>query len=394
MNRLFLALTFVMVSFAVYGFYISQFEIRVVPPQTGQPGEKTTFLYDYKIALDVYSHLSSGSGNALTIAEEAKKARLNFVLISDTNSYYDLDTDKYLFGVGVLSGSKVVQENRQFIYYSSTKKDFFTKSANDFAEDSDALIIETHKINAPYEVAELNKLKFDGLEVLNFKSIAQKSWIDSRLSTIWSILCYPFNPRLALTRLYKEPSAELAVFDQLSQLRKVSFFMGAEATARAIPFADWLIKFPSYEMSFNIASQHVFLTSELTGDITNDSQKVLEALKRGHSYVAFDALGDATGFESYIIENRKKLLTGDEINFTKNLRLYYKLPVEPIPFYEVILFKNGQRVDHLNTFEGLFSIDSPGVYRIQVRLSPTFPLPDATKWIPWIYTNNFYVNPR
>lgn len=393
MNRIFLVLTFLLISFVVYGFYISQFEFRIIPI-TAKTERQATFLYDYKIAFDVYSNLSSGSGSVLSIAEEAKKARLNFVLISDTNSFYDLDTDKYLSDVGILSGAKVADGKRLFIYYSPTEKSFFQKISSDYANDDKALIIESHQISTPYELSQLTENTFDGLEVLNFKSIAQKSWIESRISTMWSLLYYPFNPRLALTRLYKEPSAEIAVFDQLSQLKKVNFFVGAEATARAIPFADWLVKFPSYEMSFNIASQHVFLTSELTGDIGNDAQKILAALKRGHSYVAFDALGDPAGFESYITENRKKFFTGDDIVFTKNLRLYYKLPAEPIPFYEVVLFKNGQRIDHLNTFEGLFAIDSPGVYRIQVRLSPTFPLPDATKWITWVYTNNFYVNPR
>lgn len=393
MNRIFLLLTFFLISFVVYGFYISQFEFRIIPVATKSEGQ-ATFLYDYKIAFDVYSNLSSGSGNVLSIAEEAKKARLDFVLISDTNSYYDLDTDKYLSDVGILSGAKVADGKRLFIYYSPTEKSFFQKTATDFSTDENALIIESHQINTPYELSQLTEHKFDGIEVLNFKSIAQKSWSESRLSTIWSLLYYPFNPRLSLIRLYKEPSAEIAAFDQISQLKKVNFFVGAEATARAIPFADWLVKFPSYEMSFNIASQHVFLTSELTGDIGNDAHQILAALKRGHSYVAFDALGDPKGFETYITENRKKFFTGDDIPYTKNLRLYYKLPAEPIPFYEVVLFKNGQRIDHLNTFEGLFSIDSPGVYRIQVRLSPTFPLPDATKWITWVYTNNFYVNPR
>ncbi|AZZ38165.1 hypothetical protein CIK05_15605 [Bdellovibrio sp. qaytius] len=393
MNRIFLILASLLLSFVVYGFYISQFEFRIIPITKKTEGQ-AAFLYDYKIAFDVYSNLSSGSGNVLTIAEEAKKSHLNFVLISDTNSYYDLDTDKYLSDVGILSGAKVSDDKRFFIYYSPTQKAFFNKTSKDFAKDEDALIIESHPINTPYELTQLTENKFDGLEVLNFKSIAQKSWRESRLSTMWSLLYYPFNPRLALTRLYKEPSAEIAVFDQLSQLKKVNFFVGAEATARAIPFADWLVKFPSYEMSFNIASQHIFLTSELTGDISNDAHKVLTALKNGHSYVAFDALGDPAGFEVYMTENRKKFFTGDDIAFTKNLRLYYKLPAEPIPFYEVVLFKNGQRIDHLNTFEGLFAIESPGVYRIQVRLSPTFPLPDATKWITWVYTNNFYVNPK
>ena len=82
---------------------------------------------------------------------------------------------------------------------------------------------------------------------------------------------------------------------------------------------------------------------------------------------------------------------GDDIKLDNKTQIYYKLPSEPTAFYEVVLFKNGVRLDHLNTFEGLFSIKSPGVYRLQVRLSPRFPLPDAIKWITWIYTNNFYI---
>jgi hypothetical protein len=378
MNRIFLILAFLLLSFVVYGFYVSQFEFRIAQP-VARTSDKPTFLYDYKVVLDVYSHLSSGSGNILSISDEAKKARLNFVLLSDSNAFYDLDVDKYINGVGMLFGTKITHDGRQFIYYSPNKKSYFRKVPQDFILDTSALIIETHKINQPYQLPALSLEKSDGLEVLNFKSIAQKAWNESKLSTIWSILYYPFNPRLALTRLYKEPAEEIAIFDQLAQIRKVHFFMGAEATARAIPFADWLVKFPSYEMSFNIASQHVFLTSELTGDIEHDAQQV------------FTALGDATGFESYVIDHKKKFFTGEEFSFNKNLRIYYKLPAEPIPFYEVVLYKNGQRVDHLNTFEGLFAVDSPGVYRLQVRLSPTLPLPDATKWITWVYTNNFYI---
>lgn len=393
MNRFFLVLTFCLISFVVYGFYISQFEFKIIHPIV-KVQTTPTFLYDYKMAIDVYSHLSSGSGNVLTISEEAKRARLNYVLLSDENSFYDLDIDKYLAGIGMLFGTKITSSQRQFIYYSPTAKAFFKKSSEDLANDPLALIIESHRINQPYDIENLKKNSFDGIEVINFKNIAQKSWKESKLSTIWSILYYPFNPRLALTRLYKEPSEELAVFDRLSQIKKVGFFMGAEATARAIPFADWLVKFPSYEMNFNIASQHIFLTSELTGDIDYDNGKILAALKQGHSYVAFDAVGDAAGFETYIIDGHKKIFTGDDVPFNKGLRLYYKLPAEPIPFYEVVLFKNGHRIDHLNTFEGVFTLKTAGVYRLQVRLSPSLPLPDATKWITWIYTNNFYVIAR
>jgi hypothetical protein len=109
-------------------------------------------------------------------------------------------------------------------------------------------------------------------------------------------------------------------------------------------------------------------------------------------YIAFDELGDPAGFETYVINGKEKkhLFLGEVIDFKKDQTLYYKLPSEPNIFFEVVLFKNGIRVDHLNTFEGVFKIKSPGVYRIQVRLSPRLPLPDAVKWLTWIYTNNFY----
>jgi len=152
-----------------------------------------------------------------------------------------------------------------------------------------------------------------------------------------------------------------------------------------------LVKFPSYESSFSIASQHILSQSELTGDITQDNGKIMQALKQQRSYVAFDALGDSDGFEVYILQKNKKFFLGDDIKLHNNLNLYYKLPSEPNAFYEVVLYRNGVRLDHLNTFEGIFKINTSGNYRIQVRLSPRFPLPDAIKWITWIYTNNFYV---
>ena len=82
---------------------------------------------------------------------------------------------------------------------------------------------------------------------------------------------------------------------------------------------------------------------------------------------------------------------GASVKNDKSLKIYFKLPVVPTAYYEVVLFKNGERVDILNTYEGLFPIQGAGTYRIQVRISPRLPLPDAVKWLTWIYTNNFYI---
>ncbi len=389
MSRFFLSFAFILISFVAYGFYLSQFEFNLIP--RSQRPDVVPF-YDYTLSNRIYTNLSIGSGDPLSISNEAKSAQIDYVLLTDRNPYYNLDSDVYINDVGVLTGATITVGDRQVVYYSPENKNFYE---NPFAHStaSDALIIETQSIQNKYNLDHLQKSEFDGLEVINFKNISQNSWTSSRISTLWSILYYPFNPRLALIRLFKEPADELRLFDQLSQEKKVGFFLGAEATAKAIPFADWLIKFPSYERSFSIASYHLMANSELKGVIKDDAKNILSLLKKGYFYIAFDALGDPAGFENYLSNKitDKKYFTGDTVSYNKNLQIYYKLPTEPNVFYEVVLIKNGQRVDHLNTFEGIFNIETKGVYRLQVRLSPRLPLPDAIKWLTWIYTNNFYV---
>ena len=89
---------------------------------------------------------------------------------------------------------------------------------------------------------------------------------------------------------------------------------------------------------------------------------------------------------------QKKFSIGSTVENAKNVKLYFKLPSEPTSYYEVVLIKNGARADTLNTFEGLFALSGPGTYRLQVRISPRLPLPDAIMWLCWIYTINFYVH--
>ena len=169
-------------------------------------------------------------------------------------------------------------------------------------------------------------------------------------------------------------------------------FLGSEASARAIPFADWLIRFPSYERTLGIASQHLVLNSELVGNIESDTKQIENALTNGNFFLAFDTLGNPDGFETYITDDQENKIykIGDSVPFKKNLKLHFQFP-EPNVFYEIILFKDGQRKDHFNTFKGWFNIKESGIYRIEIRLSARLPLPDANKWIGWIYTNNFTV---
>ncbi len=367
------------IAFLIYAFYISQFQFQLF----NSNNSRSSFFYDYKLSQNIHTLFSIGSGSIASITEEAKHAGQDFLLFTDIDADLESNPDRYQNRMGLLFGKKVVSDKYRLTHYN------FDKFSNTAGAD---LTIESQPVKTGYNLKHLEVTSADGLEVVNLKIISQKSWEKSKLSTIWSLLLYPFNPRLSLMRLYSEPIDELRIFDQISQKRRFSMFLGAEASARAIPMTNLIMKFPSYERVLGVGSQHLLMTSELTGNIDIDKYQIVDSLKNGKFYLAFDELGDSAGFETYVINGKEKkhFLLGDEIQFNQDLKIYYKLPSEPNIFFEVVLFKNGVRVDHLNTYEGVFQIKFPGVYRIQVRLSPKLPLPDAIKWLTWIYTNNFY----
>jgi hypothetical protein len=377
MNRFFSLITFFVICFLIYAFYISQFEFQLFNSRN----LRSRFFYDYKLVENIHTQYSLGSGTPTSIADEAKQSRQDFILFTDAGTQLEVENDRYQNRIGLLFGEKNIGETYREITYRVNK----SASQND-------LKIESPAPRLGFDLKHLENTDADGIEVINLKSLSQKSWEKSKVSTLWSLLLYPFNPRLSLMRLYIEPLDELRIFDQISQKKKFSLFIGSEASARAIPITNLIMKFPSYERILSVGSQHLLLKSELSGNIDEDKKTIVKALKEGQFYIAFDELGDPAGFETYVINGKEKkhLFLGETIDFKKDQTLYYKLPAEPNIFFEVVLFKNGIRVDHLNTFEGVFKIKSPGVYRIQVRLSPRLPLPDAVKWLTWIYTNNFY----
>jgi hypothetical protein len=392
MNKIFSIIAFFLIVFFTYGFYLSQFQFDFV---NRNPAASPLY-YTYQINQNIHSNMSLGSGSVPEIIDDAQKIQNDFLMITDLNYKVDLEQDRYMDRVGILFASKFLTEYGRYIFYSHTFKtaNLVNSEMTKFFQENKttSLIFLAHPLDRDFDEDFLGKQNLNGIEVINLKKMTQQSWDTNRISTIWSLLFYPFNPKLSLIRLFNEPDNELEIFDRISQKKKFVMFLGSEASARAIPFADWLVRFPTYERTLGIASQHLVLESELTGNMNKDAIEIQSALSNGNFFLAFDALGDAAGFEAYVTskENGKFYKIGEEIPFQKDLKLVFHFP-EPNVFYEIILFKDGKRQDHFNTFTGWFNIKEPGVYRIEVRLSARLPFPDVNKWIGWIYTNNFTI---
>ncbi|MBO9667997.1 MAG: hypothetical protein J7501_14440 [Bdellovibrio sp.] len=396
-------LSFLLVTYFLYGFYINQYDTAVIPRQL-TTAHSSNF-YDYKGVMNVHTDLSAGSAQPSFVITSAKLANLDFLMFTDLN-LFNMPTsfESYHGNLLVLSAGKYSYLDSRLMYYSLTQEsigntlgeaqvklaDLITQKTG---ANKDSLTILAHPYKAGYSWAGEIPTGLDGFELLNLKSLSNRAWGESKLSVIWSLLIYPFNPRLSFLRIFTEPTDEVALLDKLSQQRKVVVYAGTEASARAIPLANYFIRFPSYKRSFEIMSNHILLKSELTGSFNSDRTKIFNALKQGNFYMALDMLGDPKGFVATLDDDTHSYLMGSEVKLSKNMAMKVKLPAKPKDFFEIIVYKNGQSVARYNQPEFVMPIKEPGVYRVQVRVSPMLPIPDAKKWISWIYTNPFYVRP-
>ena len=397
-----LYLTFILLLYFLYGFYLSQSDLVVIP-SSFKP-ESSSEYYDYRGVMNVRTALSNGSSSPSEVISEAKTAGLDFLFLTDVNQYeYSESLNGYNGGLLVSVAGEYSFLDSRILYYhlDSSKRPMDSAEAQVFftdvlsqkvSENSDNIVVLAHPFNNGPTWTGAYPPGLDGIEILNPKSVSNKAWMRSKIDVLWSLFIYPFNPRYSFLRLFREPSEEIALWGQLSKERPTLAFGGADATARAVPWTNAILKFPSYEKSFEITNNHVLLNSELTGNYQKDRQKLFTAIKHGNCYVSLDLLGDPKGFLATMEDHDKKFLMGEHVRHSRTLRLKAKLPIEPKDFYEMVVFKNGERDLAVNSPEFVYPVPGPGVYRVVVRVSPTLPLPDGKKWVTWIYTNNFYVN--
>jgi len=388
-----------------YGLFASFWRPEVFPTIIN-PATNRQF-YDYSGVINVHTTASSGSGTLEEIVSAAQKTSLKFIVLTDLNNFepkLDLTGyrgDLFLFAGGEYSflDSRILNFNfystehlqspgRAHVAFSDIL------SAEESNEDAGIFIV-AHPLKKGYQLKSEYPPGLTGIEILNLKNIWQDTWLNSKISFFWTLFVYPFNADLAFTRMLAEAyHAEFSLWDKLNREQKVYGFTGADAEAKLKLWGNSFIRFPSYETLFSISRNHILLRSELTGNVEQDRKKITDALKNGQFYTSIDILQDPTGFESYAQDEKGFLAPlGSEIRLKQNLELVVRLPEKPLIPYQVLIFKNGEKILTSTSVLTTLAIHSPGVYRSVVRLKVPLFIPDGRKWLNWIVTNPIYVKP-
>lgn len=395
---------FIFLLYFIYGFVISRFEIQITPKEIAK--KQTSGLFEYRGVTNVLSNLSSGIGDYRHIVESAKNADLDFIFITDHNLFTSPAlVEGYHDQLLVLFAHKYSYLDSRLLYYAETKAplaanlgeaqvkltDIISQSRE--SRTGENFIVLTHPLDPNYAWGgEIPVGGIEGIEVINLRKLQTDSWKRDKLVTLKSLFVYPFNPKLAFLSLLYEPKAELNYWLEQNKKRKITGHLGLEANSKAIPFTGGdSFNFPGYEQLFTLASHHVFLKSELTGNPVSDKLKLLRALRNGEFFMAIDLLGSAKGFSALLKQGKKEFLMGNEVSFKKGSKLLIRLGAKPNCHFEIRVYKEADIVGRIYTQEGEFNIDAPGLYRVAVYVKPHLPFPEKERHVPWILSNYFYV---
>ena len=343
----------------------------------------------------IHAHTSLGghsTGSFEELINAANANDLDFVLMTEHWSE-NFDTSALtlngIYGKTLFIGGNEVDtaDSDRFLLIpgSNEAAGFRNVSTNDFlekvpSENKLALVTYPEK----FKSWESN---FDGIEVFSLHTSAkQMNPFTALLDVIWS---FPAYPELTLASYFTRPDNNLQKFDEISAKRKISLFAGTDAHSNIgfHLFGDDAgnklidIKLDPFETMFGLTRAHVLIEK----DKSMSRESLIEALKKGHSFIGFDVLGETSGFSFSAHNGSESVIMGDEINLKDGVQMK---AVQPLGAH-FIFFKNGERLPEKRfDVEAGLDVKEPGVYRVEAyRKSLGSPFDK----MPWIISNPIYV---
>ncbi len=130
------------------------------------------------------------------------------------------------------------------------------------------------------------------------------------------------------------------------------------------------IEMDKYDRSLRFVNTHILARSLTEPD-------VIDALRTGRVFVAFDMLADARGFTYFAEGAGTKTVMGEEVSVQDGLTLRAASPVH----CRFTLKRDGVQLDQREGRAFEYTAKKPGNYRIEAELNI------LDEWTPWIYTN-------
>lgn len=338
-------------------------------------------LKEYRGASHIHSTYSDGSSAIPAIIADAKRAGLDFIVMSDHNSLepkYD-GWEGWHDGVLVIIGVETspwrkghciafgLEQHRNFRWMEPHECLDEVNRQGGFAFIAHPMGKKLPAFKVNLEAwRDWDKDGFAGIELWSY----MHDWIEG--------LNY-----LKLWSSYREPEARikgpdprlLRIWDELTRTRKVAAISGLDAHARPI-FGWWCKVFPYFDL-FRTLRTHI-LCKPLTGDARHDLAQIFDAHREGRCFVAYDLLADSDGFRFHAESGPAKAVMGESLTLDREVRFSVSSPETA----SLRLLRHGETVAETKGTTLEATASDKGAYRVEARLHDK----------PWVFTNPIYVS--
>lgn len=358
-------------------------------PAAGPTGPTTV-----RGAYHVHSRASDGTGSIPEIAAAAGRAGLKFVILTDHGDALRRPAQpRYVEGVLCIEGVEISTSGGHYAVLGIAPPPYpLGGEARDVVEDVARLGgfgIAAHPDSPkPALRWEAWDAGFDAMEWFN----ADSEWRDERRwHLLPKLLQYPLRPVETVVSVFDRPSDLLRRWDTLTVRRRVVGIAGADAHARmglggkADPYDEVVyVRAPSYESVFRAFSLRVELAQALSGDATADAGAVLDALRSGHVYTAFDGIAGPAWCSFSAESGGRTARQGDDlaVNGPLMIRARSNGPAGSA----LVLIRNGEPIHRVRGSALDWEDSRPGVYRLEAE-APGAP---GHPPLPWIVSNPVY----
>jgi hypothetical protein len=353
-------------------------------------------------ALHVHTVRSDGAGTIATVAAAARRAGLDFVVLTDHGDGTRApEPPRYLGGVLLIDGVEISTTGGHYVALGIGQAPYrLAGEPRDVIDDVHRLGgfgIAAHP-DSPKQALRWREwqARFDGIEWLNEDS----QWRDESGATLLrALLTYWLRGPETIVSLFDRPELNLARWDAASVRRRVVGVAGHDAHAR-LPLgrdveqgdASRALGLPSYTQTFRTFAVRVRLEAppgRTPESAARDQAAVLGAIREGRTYTVIDALAGPAELEFWAVGSQTRAAMGAEIADTGAVTLTADLRPST-PGATMVLYRNGivaarHAGPHLEAVHP--AADGPATYRVEVDLEGA----PGTPPVPWIVGNPIYV---
>ena len=344
--------------------------------------------HEYVGNIHIHTTHSDGTGTFADLAQAARKAELDFIIVTDHNVLVK-EEEGYRDGVLILIGEEVHETGRKpevnHLLCIGIRDDVAhlagaPQKIIDAVNAQGGLTFLAHPIerSAPlvpetYPWVDWRVEGFTGIELWNYMSSFREFAVNRATA-----LAFSYAPHL----FPEGPLPEvLSLWDDLLRDSKVVAIGGSDAHGKVYSMGPLRRRIFPYDFLFRAVNTHILTPEPFTGQVERDAALVYEALRAGHAWVAYDLLGRTEHFRFWATAGDRRAIMGDDLPFREGITLHAVLPSPA----RMLLRQDGDVVHEVTGQTLTYQVKGAGVYRLEVWTKAW------GKERGWIFANPIYI---